>query len=52
MRLLNRDRYVLRLPCDRLTALGTLRSYTSNKTLNSRGATGISPVPWGRTNFA
>lgn len=37
MRLLNRDHYVLRLPCDRLTALGTLRSYTSNKTLNSRG---------------
>ena len=37
MRLLNRDRYVLRLPCDRLTALGTLRSHTSNKTLSSRG---------------
>lgn len=37
MRIINRDRYVLRLPCGRLAALGALRTYTSNKTLNSRG---------------
>ena len=35
MGLLNRDRYVLRLPCSRLTALGLLRAHTWNKTLNS-----------------
>ena len=37
MGLLNRDRYVLRLPCSRLTALGLLRAHTWNGTLNSQG---------------
>ena len=37
MGLLNRGRYVLRLPCDRLTALGLLRAHTWDRTLNSQG---------------